>query len=100
LDRDLGPDVVPVVADANSLTYVLHKRLGDDVVIARGDRPVRLRIVAALSDSIFQGELLMTDPRFVQLFPEQEGYRFLLIDAPAERAATIAAAIEQGAGDL
>jgi len=100
LERDLGPDTVPVVADANSMTYVLHRRLGEDVVIARGDRPVRLRIVAALADSIFQGELLMSDASFARLFPEQEGYRFLLVDAPADRVTQLSTAIEDGAGDL
>src|SRR6185369_16875586 len=34
------------------------------------------------------------------LFPEQQGYRFLLIDAPADRAAGLGAEIEKGAGDL
>jgi putative ABC transport system permease protein len=100
LTRDIGPDVVPVIGDANSITYVLHKQLGDEIVLARGERPLRLRIVAALSDSIFQGELLMADASFMRLFPEQEGYRFLLVDAPADRAAQIASAIEEGAGDL
>jgi len=89
-----------VIADANSMTYVLHKSLGDDIAIANGDRPVRLRLVAALADSIFQGELLMSDANFARLFPEQEGYRFLLVDAPAGRVAQISAAIEEGAGDL
>jgi putative ABC transport system permease protein len=100
LDRDLGPGVVPVIADANSMTYVLHKSLGDDIAIANGDRPVRLRLVAALDDSIFQGELLMSEASFTRVFPEQEGYRFLLVDAPPDRVAPIAAAIEEGAADL
>jgi hypothetical protein len=85
LNRDVDADIVPVIADANSMTYVLHKRLGDDVVITRGSRTVRLRLVAALADSIFQGELLMSDASFARLFPQQEGYRFLLIDAPEQR---------------
>jgi ABC-type antimicrobial peptide transport system permease subunit len=92
--------VVPVIADANSMTYVLHKSLGDDIVLASGGRTVRLRLVAALTDSIFQGELLMSDVNFLRLFPEQAGYRFLLIDAPPGQAAAVAAAIEQNAGDL
>jgi putative ABC transport system permease protein len=100
LNRTIASDVVPAVADANSITYVLHKQVGDDVVVGRGERPVRLRIVAALSDSIFQGELLMAETSFVKLFPEQAGYRFLLVDAPADRAAQVARAIEEGAGDL
>ncbi len=100
LDRDLGSDIVPVAGDANSITYVLHKQLGEDVVIAHGDRAVRLRLVAALSDSIFQGELLMSDANFTRLFPEQEGFRFLLVDAPAAGAGEIAKGIEEGAGDF
>jgi putative ABC transport system permease protein len=100
LNRDTGADTVPVIADANSMTYVLHKRLGDDVVIARGNRTIRLHLVAALADSIFQGELLMSEASFSRLFPDQEGYRFLLVDVPGDRVTAVAAAIEQGAGDL
>jgi ABC-type lipoprotein release transport system permease subunit len=95
-----GRDAVPVIADANSMTYVLHKSLGDEIVVDRGGQPLRLRLVAALADSIFQGELLMSDANFLRLFPEQEGYRFLLVDTAADRAPAIAAAVEQGAGDL
>ena len=91
---------VPVIADANSMAYVLHKALGDEIVIDRGGRPLRLRLVAALADSIFQGELLMSDDAFRRVFPDEEGYRLLLIEAPADRAPAIAAAIETGAGDL
>src|SRR6185503_7373614 len=40
------------------------------------------------------------EANFVKLFPEQQGYRFLLIDAPADRAATLGPEIEKGAGDL
>ena len=116
LDRDLGADVVPAIADANSMTYVLHKKLGDEILIPRGDRPVRLRLVAALADSIFQRELLIADAQFVQLFPEQEGFRFLLVDTSVPHGGTevtgttvvpgtevaggTEVAIEQGAADL
>ncbi len=100
LERAAADEAVPIVADANSLTYVLHKKIGDDIVVAHGTSPIRLRIVAALSDSIFQGELLMSDANFVRLFPEQQGYRFLLVDTPPERAPETAAAIENGAADL
>jgi ABC-type lipoprotein release transport system permease subunit len=83
LNRDHGAGVVPVIADANSMTYVLHMKLGDDFVLpGSSDRSVKLRLVAALSDSIFQGELLMAEQSFVRLFPEWEGYRFFLVDAP------------------
>jgi putative ABC transport system permease protein len=100
LEQPLPDGAVPIAADANSLTYVLHKAIGDDITIAHGDAQVRLRVVAALSDSIFQSELLMSDENFVKLFPEQQGYRFLLIDAPAAAAAGLGQTIENTAGDL
>jgi putative ABC transport system permease protein len=99
LTRDFGPNVVPVIADANSMTYVLHRSLGEDVV-SHGGESVRYRIVAALADSIFQREVLMSAVNFGRLFPEQEGYRFLLVDTPREGAAAVASAIERQASDL
>jgi ABC-type lipoprotein release transport system permease subunit len=100
LNRDFGDDT-PVIADANSMTYVLHKQLGDTIVVKRGNREVRLRLVAALSDSIFQSELLMSEASFLKLFPEEEGYRFLLVDVEEpQRAAEVSNAIEKGAADL
>jgi len=100
LDRDSGDGVVPVIADANSMTYVLHKALGDELTIDVSGRPVRLRFVAALDDSLLQSELVMSESNFLKLFPEQEGFQVLLVDAPADRAGAIADAIEAGAADL
>ena len=95
------PDgVVPVIADANSMTYVLHRRLGEDIIITRGDRQIRLRLVAALSDSIFQGELLMSQEHFISLFPEQQGYRFLLVETAPERTVAVAGQVEDALVDF
>jgi len=100
LARQEPDGAVPVIADANSMTYVLHRELGDDIVITRGSREIRLRLVAALRDSIFQGELLMSQARFLELFPDEQGYRFLLVDAPVDRAAATAAAVEEALVDF
>jgi hypothetical protein len=100
LQRREPDGAVPVIADANSMTYVLHRRLGDDIVITRGGRDIRLRLVAALRDSIFQGELLMSQANFVRLFPEQEGYQVLLVDAAPDRAGAIGARIEDALVDF
>jgi ABC-type lipoprotein release transport system permease subunit len=98
--RRTEPDgAVPVIADANSMTYVLHRKLGDVIVIMRGDREVRLRLVAALRDSIFQGELMMSQANFLELFPEQEGYHVMLVDTAPQGAADVAARIEDALVD-
>src|SRR5262249_334774 len=100
LGRDLGAGVVPVAADAASLEYILHKSVGDEIPLSSGGQVIHMRVVAALADSVFQRELLMSSANFTRLFPEQQGYRMLLVDAPADRADATGAAIEDGARDL
>jgi putative ABC transport system permease protein len=101
LERDSQDGSIPVVADANSLAYVLHRKLGEEIVLNEGtDRPLRLRFVAALSDSLFQSELLMLEKNFLRAFPEQEGYRFFLIDAAPEHAARVSALLESRLSDF
>ncbi|HYY57187.1 MAG TPA: ABC transporter permease, partial [Pyrinomonadaceae bacterium] len=87
LNREAEDGAIPVIGDANSLSYVLHLKVGDLFVLDLGDgkNPLRLRVVGALADTIFQSELLMSEKNFLQLFPEQEGHRFFLLDVPAER---------------
>ncbi|MBM3775820.1 MAG: ABC transporter permease, partial [Acidobacteria bacterium] len=80
LRQPLPDGAIPALADANSLQYALHLKVGDSVEI--GGR--KLRIVAALEDSIFQSELIVSEPGFLRAFPEQEGFRFFLIQAKPE----------------
>ncbi len=101
LNREFTDGAVPIIVDANSMTYVLHLKLGEDLNLDTGNGPVRLRVVGSLADSVFQSELLMAESNFLRLFPEQEGYRFFLIDMPAaERSGAIAAALEDRLSDF
>jgi hypothetical protein len=89
------PDgAIPVIADANSMTYVLHRALGDDFVITRNGREIRLRLVAALRDSLFQSELVMGRANFQSLFPDEGGHRVFLIETPPDRTDAALAGIE------
>jgi ABC-type antimicrobial peptide transport system permease subunit len=99
LNRELDQSVVPVIADANSMTYVLHKKLGDELVLSRNEGPVKVRFVGALADSVFQSELVMSEKNFLRLFPDQAGYRFFLIDAPAHDVSTVTATLEDRLSD-
>ena len=95
LNRELPDDAIPVIADANSMTYVLHRKLGDEILVsgANGD-PVRLRFVAALADSIFQSELLISEANFLRLVPDQGGYSLFLLDAAPEAASSVLGVLE------
>ena len=94
LNREFPDGAVPVIGDANSLNYVLHLKVGDDFVMDQ----TRLRIVAALSDSIFQSELIMSEKNFLKLFPAEQGYRYFLIDSP--QASEAATALEDRLSDF
>jgi ABC-type lipoprotein release transport system permease subunit len=101
LERDLPDGAIPVVADANSLAYVLHRKLGEEIVLNEGtDHALRLRFVAALSDSLFQSELLMSERNFLRAFPAEEGYRFFLLDAAPDKTAAVAALLESRLSDF
>jgi putative ABC transport system permease protein len=85
---------IPVIADANSMTYVLHRALGEDIVVTRDGREVRLRLVAALRDSLFQSELVMGRANFQALFPDEGGHRVFLIETPPDRTNAAVAGVE------
>ncbi|MEZ5317544.1 MAG: FtsX-like permease family protein [Vicinamibacterales bacterium] len=100
--RLLGPadadGVVPAVVDATSLEYVLHAGVGDVITIdEESSRPVRLRIVGALADSMLQGEILVHESAFLALYPDVPGYSLLFVDAgdaSPERVAALAPLVE------
>ncbi|MCM3872501.1 MAG: FtsX-like permease family protein [Pyrinomonadaceae bacterium] len=101
LNRESSDGAIPVIADANSLTYVLHLKLGDEFVLPRPNGPVRLRVVGSLADSILQSELVIAEKNFLKLFPEQEGYRFFLIDTSATSdSSAIASILEDRLSDF
>jgi putative ABC transport system permease protein len=83
-------EVIPAIGDANTIQYILHLSVGQELQVRGNDgRPVRLRLVGALRDSILQGELVISEANFLRIFPEQEGYQFFLLDVPTENASSL-----------
>ncbi|MGD0774060.1 MAG: ABC transporter permease [Candidatus Solibacter sp.] len=78
LEAQPAGGAIPAIADANSMTYVLHRKLGEEFELDG----VRFRIVAALRDSVLQSELIVSEEDFLRLFPDTAGYRFFLVSAP------------------
>lgn len=81
LSEDLGADVIPAIGDYNSAMWVLHKQLGDDIVLQNEmGETVKLRLAGLLKTSIFQSELLISEDNFLRHFPDQSGYGAFLIE--------------------
>ena len=101
LDREFDDGAIPAIGDVTSLTYALHLGVGDDFVLNRDtDHPIRLRIVAALSDSVLQRELLIAEDQFERVFSGYEGYRFFLVDTPQDQTGEVVAALEDRLADF
>ena len=96
LDAKSGGGPIPAIADANSLEYSLHRKVGE-IFDLNGSR---FRIVEALRDSIFQSELLIPEKDFLRLYPDVQGFRFFLLKAPAEAVPKLEAALADYGFDI
>ena len=96
LEREFEDGAIPAVADASSAQWALHLALGGDLAIEDAlGRERKLRLVATLSGSIFQGEVLVAEGCFLDLFPGAEGDRFFLFEVPLPAAADLASGLER-----
>ena len=70
LSEPLGENLVPAVADQTVITWGLGKAVGDTLFYLneKGDS-IGLVLVAGLSSSVFQGNLLISEANFRQHFP-------------------------------
>ena len=83
LAGEIEPGVIPAVGDYNSVLWVLHLKLGKDLIIQNElGQEVKLRLVGLLQSSIFQSELLISEANFKKHFPSQSGYSYFLIQSP------------------
>jgi putative ABC transport system permease protein len=91
---------VPVVLDQNTATYSLGWKLGQtyDVHYEHGTT-LRVKVVGLLSNSIFQGTLLIADDRFRTAFPEISGFRYFLLGGPEQVADRARPLLEHALGD-
>lgn len=87
LAEELGPDVIPAVADQSVITWGLGLQVGEELEY-RDERgaPLRVRLVAGLANSIFQGSLIVAESALLRHYPSSGGRRLFLIEArPGQR---------------
>jgi hypothetical protein len=100
LDARLPDGAIPAIGDANTIQYILHRSVGDDVVVhGTSGQTLKLRLVGALRDSIFQSALLISDSNFRRSFPSRQGFRYFLIDVPVDHAAETTSLLEEQLAD-
>ena len=94
-------DIVPAIGDQASIVWALGKKVGDTIpLVDERGRPFRIRLVAAVANSILQGNLVIAEDEFVKRFPGVAGYRMFLIDAPSNRIDQVSSELTRGLQDL
>jgi putative ABC transport system permease protein len=92
---------IPAVADQSVLTWGLGKSVGDSLQYVDGSgKPVGVTLAAGLANSIFQGNLLISEQRFTKLFPSKSGTRMLLVDVPPGLEEEVAAVLRESMKDF
>lgn len=81
LNQDLGEDVVPAIADQTVIVWGLKKAVGDTLLYKNEfGRTIKLLLVGGLNNSIFQGNILISDQNFQKHYPSVSGAKLILAD--------------------
>jgi putative ABC transport system permease protein len=85
------PPAVPALGDEQSVRWILHLGIGDELTLAdeRG-APLRLRIAGLLTGSPLQGALLIPDQELARHFPRHGGRSVFLLRPPHGQEAAVA----------
>jgi putative ABC transport system permease protein len=91
---------IPAIGDANSIQWALGKKLGDtiDYTDERG-HAFKIRLVAAVANSILQGSLIIDEAEFVKRFPNESGHRMFLLDIPSNSVSRVSASLSRALQD-
>ncbi len=97
---DRGENSIPAIVDFNTATYSLKKGLGDTIEVTDGaGLSQKLRIVGMLKNSIFQGDVIVSEANLLTLFPNVNGYRFFLVDTREQPPGEVRQVLEDALGD-
>jgi len=100
LNPSPSEDEIPAIGDANSIEWALGKKLGDTIDYTdENGRTFKLRLVAAVANSILQGSLIIDESEFVKRFPGESGYRMFLLDVPSTSLARVYATLSRALQD-
>ena len=81
LDDNYGDNVIPGIADETVIIWGLGKSVGDTVsYLDEKGMLLRIKLIAGLTNSIFQGHIIISGKNFLHHFPSVSGYRIFLVD--------------------
>ncbi len=86
LNQKVDDNVIPAFADQATILWALGKSIGDTLTYQDGQgNTFKIQFVGMLSNSIFQGHILIAEDFFVERFSSVSGYKIHLFDMPADK---------------
>lgn len=83
LEHDLSDDVIPGIADQTVIVWGLGKAVGDTLnYLGENGKTFKIKLIGGLANSIFQGNIVISERAFIKKYPSISGARLFLVDAP------------------
>ncbi|MEM6472879.1 MAG: FtsX-like permease family protein [Planctomycetota bacterium] len=94
-------DPIPVILDQNTAMWSLQMLggIGEVKEFVYETQSLYFKVVGLLENSLLQGRLMVGEENFVSVFPEVNGYRFLLVETANADQDVIAGVLETRLGD-
>ncbi len=101
LEKNYGANVIPAIADADTIQWALGKAVGDtiDYTDEQG-RHFQILLAGAIQKTMLQGSLIISENNFTARFPAAQGYQVFLIDTPPAAAAATAKSLTRALRDF
>jgi putative ABC transport system permease protein len=85
LNESFSGDVIPGIADQTVIVWGLGKSVGDTLAyVDESGRAFKIKLVGGLANSVFQGNIIISDKAFTEKYPSISGAKLFLADAPFE----------------
>ncbi|MEI6681130.1 MAG: FtsX-like permease family protein [Bacteroidota bacterium] len=95
LQKPLAPGMIAGFADQTVITWGLQKKTGDTLFYRdESGKMLKIKLMGGLENSLFQGNILVSDSLLHIFYPSAGGSRVMLVDGPASLKDTLASRLE------
>ncbi|MCK5135919.1 MAG: ABC transporter permease [Bacteroidales bacterium] len=101
LQNELPGGLIPAIADETVIQWGLGLKVGDTLRYINSNGGImELLLIGGLAPSIFQGNVIISNDRFLEQFPESSGTHIFLIDGEVADTALIRTELNRGMRDF
>lgn len=101
LNRELPGGLIPAIADETVIKWGLGLKVGDTLRFTNSNGgSMDLLLIGGLAPSVFQGNVLISDDRFLEEFPESSGTHIFMVEGTTTDTAMIQTELMRAMRDL